>query len=884
MRILEWHIDRFGGLTDRHFSPATGFNLIRGDNESGKSTTMSFIRSLFYGLAGNARNLEENDRKRLMPWGESNMGGYLVFEWNGCRYRIERTFGLSRRFDRTVLRDETTGQPIDVPSSRSIGEFLFDVGEQTFVNTVFIGQLASSDLSADSGTLAKLTNLATTGDELVSCSEIDARLRKAMVRLKAERGSGGLINAQLALKDTLLAERNQVVALEAERSGMILQYRRLDQDRQQTRGDLSRARSLLTACKDWQDNLRAEESARLRRDLDRLEDLEKDEINFQENRQADILRLSSHTEERIRLTDERQTVVHAIADLEDSLETLEQKRAAVSQLSEKRQLIEESLHNVHTEMGFVEQESIEDLNAHQAAFDLQSQALGRAGDSAKEKKRYRRSMLFVLLGSFLLAASGIAAGLLVDRAAYMLVPLGIFAAIAFGLRLRQARLNRTRLLMMEKVALSQLLETSRRTMEESRSRRKDQLARLEQQEARLADHLEASSQALASAKDAFAHQLSVTMRMARALVREAGLPQDGLTGASGPSNPDTLAGPLIGAARDHISLVDEHLAQVEDEQSRVLSQSGFPSQEALEQALADSRDRLQTIRLELAEKRSALQSLLGGLSPEQLAGHGAEARARLLSAFPDVRTDLSEALHAFRTGHPMPDEPINHVGPLSRPDAVMSHIPWLSAFIESARSLLAEQDTACARLESDLNHRFAGLRSLSDIDSDLKDVRERLSRMEADHDALMLARQTLDKAFQSLQQSFGPRLNQRAGEILAMLTGQRYQSMRADRFLAVFVEDPRTGTLQESDYFSGGTIDQIHLALRLSVAELTAPNPGRLPLFLDDIFVQYDDRRARAGLDFLRRYAKEQDLQVLLFTCHDRMAHLAGIDPARMDG
>jgi uncharacterized protein YhaN len=226
-------------------------NLILGHNEDGKSTIMAFIRAMFYGFSGRSANLKINDRKRLMPWEQSFMGGWLVFEFNGRRYRIERSFGIARQQDRTVLRDDTTAVPIDLPARQEIGDFLFHVSEQEFVNTVFINQLATANVTPDGGTLAKLTNLATTGDESVSSDEIDSILRKSMVRLKAEKGNGGLLNYQISRQNQLSSERFTVLQNEQERVELIHLFQQMANLRKQTSQNLVDGQRLLGACQDW---------------------------------------------------------------------------------------------------------------------------------------------------------------------------------------------------------------------------------------------------------------------------------------------------------------------------------------------------------------------------------------------------------------------------------------------------------------------------------------------------------------------------------------------------------------------------------------------------------------------------------------------------------
>ena len=73
---------------------------------------------------------------------------------------------------------------------------------------------------------------------------------------------------------------------------------------------------------------------------------------------------------------------------------------------------------------------------------------------------------------------------------------------------------------------------------------------------------------------------------------------------------------------------------------------------------------------------------------------------------------------------------------------------------------------------------------------------------------------------------------------------------------------------------------QAYLALRLSVATLLKADKESLPLFLDDIFMQYDDTRPYEALSFLHGYQKEGqgNQQIILFTCHQRILNWAKRD------
>ena len=75
--------------------------------------------------------------------------------------------------------------------------------------------------------------------------------------------------------------------------------------------------------------------------------------------------------------------------------------------------------------------------------------------------------------------------------------------------------------------------------------------------------------------------------------------------------------------------------------------------------------------------------------------------------------------------------------------------------------------------------------------------------------------------------------------------------------------------MHSSQWRSDGTVDQLYLALRLSVAEELTPDA---PLVLDDALVRFDDKRLAAALEILRETAKNK--QVILFTCQGREKNL----------
>ena len=149
---------------------------------------------------------------------------------------------------------------------------------------------------------------------------------------------------------------------------------------------------------------------------------------------------------------------------------------------------------------------------------------------------------------------------------------------------------------------------------------------------------------------------------------------------------------------------------------------------------------------------------------------------------------------------------------------------------------------------------------------------ERLEDAKAYHRALITAQQVLDEAFSEMEDYFAPQVNEKAGVYLEKLTEGAYSTLHVDRSFGIDIASEGSYSFHKADFFSGGTVDQIYFALRLAIADLVQPSDDRMPLLLDDTFVQYDDKRAKAGLALLHELSLHR--QVVLFTCHGRMSDL----------
>lgn len=125
--------------------------------------------------------------------------------------------------------------------------------------------------------------------------------------------------------------------------------------------------------------------------------------------------------------------------------------------------------------------------------------------------------------------------------------------------------------------------------------------------------------------------------------------------------------------------------------------------------------------------------------------------------------------------------------------------------------------------------------------------------------AIDLAIKTIQDLSDEIYDSFGGVLNSQVSEIISKITDGKYSEVRIDDQLRVMVKSGNS--FISMDYLSTGTIEQIYLALRLSIANVIITE--ELPIIIDDIFVTYDDQRLYETLSCIGEYLNRQ---IIIFT------------------
>jgi uncharacterized protein YhaN len=160
------------------------------------------------------------------------------------------------------------------------------------------------------------------------------------------------------------------------------------------------------------------------------------------------------------------------------------------------------------------------------------------------------------------------------------------------------------------------------------------------------------------------------------------------------------------------------------------------------------------------------------------------------------------------------------------------------------------------------------------VDGEVASLQEAEARLVEERDRKWVLAQLLREADRRFREEHQPDLLRRASSYLEHLTGGRYDRLLVDeqseRDLFQLVGPAIPAPIPLASPISTGTLEQAYLSLRLAIVDHLDQGSERLPLFIDEAFVNWDAERRDRGLEVLASLAETR--QVFAFTCHPEMA------------
>ncbi|MBU5311682.1 AAA family ATPase [Tissierella carlieri] len=168
--------------------------------------------------------------------------------------------------------------------------------------------------------------------------------------------------------------------------------------------------------------------------------------------------------------------------------------------------------------------------------------------------------------------------------------------------------------------------------------------------------------------------------------------------------------------------------------------------------------------------------------------------------------------------------------------------------------------------EENLNILGKDMERLVVIEEEIERKIKYKEELENKYKSLEIAAQAIEELSRDIHSQFTPEINKKVSKIVEKITEGKYNNIKISESLNISVENPITREIIDINSLSGGTIDQLYFSLRFGIINSMVDN--KLPLILDDCFIQYDDSRLKNIIEFLTDIGNER--QVILFTCHNR--------------
>ena len=810
----------FGKLNKAHLEPGEGLNLIYAPNEGGKSTWAAFWKAMLYGIDTRDRDKKGYlaDKNHYQPWSGAPMAGEMRLEWKGRDITIRRGPRGNTPFGSFSAVYTGTEEPVPDLTAANCGEQLTGVGQAVFSRSAFLGAGGLS-LTAAPELERRIAALVTTGEEEVSFSQVQSRLKAWQNQRKVNKSVGEIPRlegelAQIQEEQTALKEASDQAA-QLEEEVRALEGQR---DQLQTEAHIHQAlaRSALEkeiAALVQQAHTLEEERARLQQEQALHAQLAKRALDLRYTQAQQALTSARQQLESL----ERESARYGAPPEKDLLKRAQGELQYLKVLDEEIKSGEEALEQA--EEAYVQaQIAAQDkhfagLTDEQAAQQVERQV--RSGEQAQAKAK-----AWTLRGicSFVLSAA-----IVVFFQVYFSINVGVYPSawwFSYGLPVLAVLL-----------ALFGVYALVRRKQGSHALRS-------------VFDHYQVQSQ-----EDLLALVRDYTARCQRC--EEAAQQARTIRGTL-----NDRKARRENSWTDILHFVHTFAPEVQNEfgcsaaLSRALN---------LEHELTSARDRVEERRRRLEDLAAQGGREADGTSVPSAPQHTPEETRQALEQVSRRWEQADQALNRARGKL----SALGNAPDLPQPCPVPQRSP------EETHQALEQVLLRLDGLRTRLNQAQGALKSMGDpavLSARQEELSQSLARRTLEYDALELAMKTMAEANARLQERFSPELNRLAGEYLARLTDGQYQSVSLSRELEGSVRGREELLPHSALYLSRGTADQLYLAVRLAICCLCLPE--RPPIFLDDALTAFDERRLQAALKLLRELGQEQ--QLLLFSCHRR--------------
>ena len=223
----------FGRLDRARLEPGEGLTLIHAPNEGGKSTWCAFWKTMLFGLDTRDRDKKGYlaDKNHYQPWSGTPMEGELRLEWQGRDITLRRGPRGSVPMGAFSAVYTGTREPVPQLTAPCCGETLIGAGRGVFERSAFVGAGGELAVTAAPELEKRIAALVSSGEEDVSFSQAQSRLKEWLNRRRVNKSVGLIprLEEELARTEESLAALRELSARLA----------RLEEERRDLEGELA---------------------------------------------------------------------------------------------------------------------------------------------------------------------------------------------------------------------------------------------------------------------------------------------------------------------------------------------------------------------------------------------------------------------------------------------------------------------------------------------------------------------------------------------------------------------------------------------------------------------------------------------------------------------
>lgn len=228
MKIRELYLRSFGKFLEKKVVFHDGINVIYGENESGKSTVHTFIKSMLFGLErGRGRASSHDTYSIYEPWENPNYyAGKLRFESGGKQFCLTRTFDKYSKSASLICEDD--GEEFSIAHG-DLEMILDGLKAQDYDNTVAVAQMR---IETNQSLASALQNYAsdyyTTGSRGIHLDDAMNLLNQKKKAIEKE------------IRELLHEQQNKKAEIEREKSYIWREIQKLEEELEQVEDQIEK--------------------------------------------------------------------------------------------------------------------------------------------------------------------------------------------------------------------------------------------------------------------------------------------------------------------------------------------------------------------------------------------------------------------------------------------------------------------------------------------------------------------------------------------------------------------------------------------------------------------------------------------------------------------